>query len=156
MKQRGQSTLYAVLLMPTLFLIVALAVELATLELDRLRLNYALDLATVTAANAVDPVSYSQTGQLRLDPVAATTLTREYLLRNLATMPDAPHPDDIAASAEITVVNQVPSRDPYRGLLLDRPAVCARIHVLHHFLLLGWLGMNSVEMTLSADAEIRT
>jgi Putative Flp pilus-assembly TadE/G-like len=156
LKRRGQSTLYAVLLMPTLFLIVALAVEVATLELERLRLNYALDLATVTAANAVDPVSYSQTGQLRLNPVAATALTREYLLRNLSGMTDTPHPEEIAAAADITVVNQVPSRDPYRGLLLDRPAVCARIHVLHHFLLLGWIGMNAVELTLSADAEIRT
>lgn len=156
MKRRGQSTLYAVLLMPTLFLIVALAVEVATLELERLRLSYALDLATVTAANAVDPVSYSQTGQFRLNPVAATNLTREYLLRNLADMPDTPHPEEIAATADITVVNRVPSRDPYRGLLLDRPAVCARIHVLHHFLLLRWIGMDAIDITVSADAEIRT
>lgn len=156
MRPRGQSTLYAVLLMPTLFLVLALAIELASLQLERLRLIYALDLATVTAANAVDPAAYSQTGRLRLNPVAATAITREYLLRNLANLPDAPHPEQIVAAAEITVVNQVPARDPYRGLLLDRPAICARLHVPHHFLLLGWIGMNTVDITVVADAEIRT
>ena len=154
--RQGQSVLYAVLLMPTLFLIAALAIDIATLQLERLRLGYALDLATVTAANAVDPVSYSRTGQIRLDAAAATALARQYLVRNLSSSAEIPNPEQIAAAAEISVVNTVPARDPYRGVLLDRPAVCARIHVPHRFLILGWIGMNSTEITVAANAEIRT
>lgn len=155
MRRRGQSIVYTILLMPTLFLVVALAIDVATLQLERLRLNYALDLATVTAATAVDTAAYSRTGGLRLDPDAATAIAREYLARNLAGLPNTPRPDQIAAAAEITVVNLVPSRDWYRGMLLDRPAICARIHVPHHFGLLGWVGMKAVDITVVACAEIR-
>lgn len=152
---RGQSILYAVLLMPTLFLIAALAIDLAGLQLERLRMEYALDLATVTAANAVDPISYSRTGILHLDSTRAEIVAREYLLRNLRSSPSTPDPEQVAGSAEITVVNTVPARDPYRALLLDRPAVCARIQVPYRFLLLGWIGLHTTTITVAAGAEIR-
>lgn len=154
--RRGQSVLYAVLLMPTLFLVLALAIDIAGLQLDKLRLRYALDLATVTAATAVDRNTYTQTGQLRLDPNAATTITREYLLQNLTGLPDMPNPEQIVAAADIAVVNQVPARDPYSGMLLDRPAISARIRVPHRFNLLGWVGMHAVNLSISATSEIRT
>lgn len=153
--RRGQSILYAVLLMPTLFLIAALAIDCARLQLERLRMEYALDLATVTAANAVDPISYSRTGILHLDATRAELVTREYLLRNLRSSMTIPDAEQVAGSAEITIVNTVPARDPYRALLLDRPNVCARIRVPFHFLLLGWIGMHTTTITISADAEIR-
>jgi hypothetical protein len=152
---RGQSILYAVLLMPTLFLIAALAIDLARLQLERIRMEYALDLATVTAANSVDPISYSRTGILHLDSARAEIVAREYLLRNLRSSLTTPDPEQVAGSAEITIVNTVPARDPYRAVLLDRPAVCARIHVPYHFLLLGWIGMHTTTITVSAGAEIR-
>lgn len=155
-KRRGQSVLYAVLLMPTLFLVFALAIDIAGLQLDRLRLGYALDLATVTAATAVDRSGYTQTGQLRLDPTAATAITREYLIRNLRGLPDTPRPERIVSAAEIAIVNQVPARDPYSGMLLDRPAICARIRVPHYFNLLGWVGISATTISLTATAEIRT
>ena len=154
--RRGQSVLYAVLLMPTLFLVLALAIDIAALQLDKLRLRYALDLAMVTAATAVDRNTYSQTGRLRLDPNVATTIARDYLLQNLSGLPDTPNPERIVAAADIAVVNQVPARDPYSGMLLDRPAICARIRVTHRFDLLGWVGMHAVNLAITSTAEIRT
>ncbi len=153
---RGQSVLYAVLLMPTLILIFALAVDMASLQMQKLRLRYAVDLATVTAATAVDAPYYSRTGRLRLDPVAAAATTREYLVRNLAGMPDITAPAAIAEAADISIVNDTPAIDPYTGGHLDHPAICARIRTPYRFMLLGWIGLNEVEISIAADAEIRT
>jgi len=155
-RSRGQSVLYAVLLMPTLILIFALAVDMAALQMDKLRLRYAVDLATVGAATQVDAPFYSRTGRLQLDPVAATTTAREYLVRNLAGMPDIASPAGIAGAADISVVNNTPSIDPFTGGRLDRPAICARIRAPHRFMLLSWVGINEVQLTIAADAEIRT
>ena len=155
-RSRGQSALYAVLLMPTLILILALAVDMAGLQMQKLRLRYAVDLATVTAATLVDAPQYSRTGRLQLDTAAATATAREYLVRNLAGMRDVPNPLTIASAADITVVNRTPAIDPYTGGHLDRPAICARIRVPYRFMLLGWVGFNEVELVVAADAEIRT
>jgi hypothetical protein len=155
-RSRGQSALYAVLLMPTLILILALAVDMAGLQMQKLRLRYAVDLATVTAATLVDAPLYSRTGRLQLDTAAATATAREYLVRNLAGMRDVANPLAIAAAADITVVNRTPAIDPYTGGHLDRPAICARIRVPYRFMLLGWVGFNEVELLVAADAEIRT
>ena len=154
-RTRGQSLLYAVLLMPTLMLILALAVDVAGLQMQQLRLRYAVDLATVAAATVVDTTSYSRTGRLQLDPVAAATTTREYLLRNLAPMSNAEQAVAVAASADIAVINQLPTVDPYTGRPLDRPAVCARIREPYRMSLLGWIGLGVVEVSVAADAEIR-
>jgi len=155
-RSRGQSILYAVLLMPTLILVFALAVDLASLQMQKLRLRYAVDLATVTAATAVDEPYYSQTGRLRLDPAIATSTTRDFLMRNLTGMPGVPEPAQVAAAADVIVVNQTPAADPYTHALLDRPAVCARIRVPYRFLLLGWIGLRVVDVTVAANAEIRS
>lgn len=155
-RSRGQSALYAVLLMPTLILILALAVDIAGLQMQKLRLRYAVDLATVTAATLVDAPNYSRTGRLQLDPAAATATAREYLVRNLAGMRDVAAPLAIAAAADITIVNRTPAVDPYTGGHLDRPAICARIRVPYRFMLLGWVGFSEIELVVAADAEIRT
>ena len=155
-RSRGQSVLYAVVLMPTLILVFALAVDLAALQMQKLRLRYAVDLATVTAATAVDERYYSQTGRLRLDPGVAVATTREFLMRNLSGMAGVPAPAQVTAAADITVINQTPALDPYTGAILDRPAVCARIRVPYRFLLLGWIGLRVVDVTVAANAEIRT
>ena len=155
-RSRGQSALYAVLLMPTLILILALAVDMAGLQMQKLRLRYAVDLATVTAATLVDAPNYSRTGTLQLDPAAATDTAREYLVRNLAGMRDVAAPLAIAAAADITIVNRIPAIDPYTGGRLDRPAICARIRVPYRFMLLGSVGFNEIEVVVAADAEIRT
>lgn len=154
-RSRGQSVLYAVVLIPTLMLVFALAVDVATLQMQKLRLRYAVDLATVTAAMAVDSEYYGRTGRLQLDPTNAAVTAREYLLRNLDGLPDISSPEAITSGADITVINRVPARDPYTGMTLDRPAVCARIHVPHRFSVLGWIGVRTVELTVAANAEIR-
>src|SRR5207245_11557424 len=82
-RSRGQSALYAVLLMPTLILILALAVDMAGLQMQKLRLRYAVDLATVTATTLVDAPYYSRTGRLQLEPASATATVRESLVPNL-------------------------------------------------------------------------
>jgi hypothetical protein len=156
LSRRGQSVLYAVLLMPTLILVFALVVDIGSLQMQKLRLRYAVDLATVTAATAVDAGFYSRTGRLQLDTDDATSTVREYLLRNLAGLPDTPDPASIVAAADIIVLNQVPTLDPYTGMRLDRPAICARIRVPYRFSLLGWIGLRSIDVTVAADAEIRT
>ena len=155
MNRRGQSVLYAVLLMPTLFLIFALAIDIGELQLDRLRLRYALDLATVSAATAADANLYSRTGQLRFDDEAAVALTREYLVRNLGILRDTEQVTDMAAAAEIRVLNQLPARDPYSGRVLDRPAIAARLRASHQFNLLAWIGIRRADITVTASSEIR-
>jgi hypothetical protein len=142
--------------MPTLILILALAVDMAGLQMQKLRLRYAVDLATVTAATRVDAPQYSRTGRLQLDPAEATATAREYLVRNLAGMREVAAPLAIAAAADITIVNRTPAVDPYTGGHLDRQAICARIRVPYRFMLLGWVGFNEVELVVAADAEIRT
>jgi hypothetical protein len=142
--------------MPTLILILALAVDMAGLQMQKLRLRYAVDLATVTAATRVDAPFYTRTSQLQLDPVAATATAREYLVRNLAGMPNVAAPLAIAAAADIRIVNRTPAIDPFTGGHLDRPAICARIRVPYRFMVLGWIGVREVELVIAADAEIRT
>jgi hypothetical protein len=71
-------------------------------------------------------------------------------------MPGIPEPAQVAAAADITIVNQTPAADPYTGGHLDRPAVCARIRVPYRFFLLGWIGLRVVDVTVAASAEIRT
>jgi len=156
MRSRGQSALYAVVLMPTLILILALAVDMAGLQMQKLRLRYAVDLATIAAATRVDGPYYTRTGRLQLDPAAATATAREYLLRNLAGMPEVAAPLVIAAAADISIVNRTPGIDPYTGGRLDRPAICARIRVPYRFMVLGWIGISEVDVVIAADAEIRT
>jgi Flp pilus assembly protein TadG len=156
LKRRGQSVLYAVLLMPILILVFALAVDVGSLQMHKLRLRYALDMATVAAATEVDTATYTRSGRLQLDTTAATATAREYLVRNLSGLPDSSNPRGIALAADIAVVNRVPAPDPFTGVRLDRPAVCVRIRVPHRFDLLNWIGLQSVDLTVAADAEIRT
>jgi hypothetical protein len=154
-KSKGQSVLYGVLLMPVLLLILALAVDVGSLQLEKLRLHYALDLATLTGATAVDQNFYSSSGRLRLDPTAASTITRNYLGRNVSGLPDGPAPLALPDQAEIVIVNQVPGRDPFSGAQLDRPGVCARIRVYHRFSLLSLVGIRGTDISVTSDAEIR-
>jgi hypothetical protein len=150
---RGQSVLYIVLLLPTLLLVLALSLEIALLQVAGIRLRSALDLASVGGAAVVDADYYRQTGRLRLDSRRAALAAREILARNLS---DAAAGPDAASSAEITVVNQVPARDPYSGAAIDRPAVCIRARLLVNAGLLRLVGVPAwITLTRSAEAELR-
>jgi Flp pilus assembly protein TadG len=155
-RSRGQSLLYAVLLLPTLMLIFALAVEVSALQMERLQLRYAVDLAAIAAATSVDTGSYMRSGRLLLDPGLATSTAHEYLGRNLARIASLSSPADIAERADVVVVNQVPAPDPFNTQRLDRPSVAIRIRVVHRFNLVGWIGIHGVDVTVASTAQIRT
>lgn len=152
--QRGQSIVYIVLLLPALLLVLATSIQVALLQASALRLRSALDLASVGGATVVDTDFYARTGRLRLDSRRAATAARDLLARNLAGITFG---RSIALSAEITVLNEVPARDPYSGVVVDRPSVCirARLPVAAGLLRLAgappWL-----ILTRTADAELRT
>jgi len=150
--------LYSVLLLPTVLLVFGLAVDIGLLQMQRVRLRWALDMATVDAATAVDAIAYTRTGRLRLDEIQAVDLTREYLYRNLARLGSVAGGDAgalaIARQAEVAVTNQVPAPDPFSGVTLDRPAVSARIRVPYRMAFLGaFIGQRNLSVTASAELK---
>jgi len=152
--------LYAVLLLPTLMLIFGMAIDIGMLQMQQLRLRWAVDMATVDAATVVDAATYTRTGRIQLDPALAPAIARQYLYLNLARLGSAVGGDSgadaIARNADITVVNQVPARDPFSGVWLDRPAICARIRAPYRMSLLPWLaGLAANQLTISSSAEVK-
>lgn len=144
--------------MPMLLLILAMAVEIAAVEMTSLRLRSAVDLAGVDAASMVDANYYARTGLLRLDVVRARVVARDFLDRNLRAVRGAGAlADQVAADAEIIVINDVPARDPFSGTLLDRPAICIRARLPVSAGLLRMVGAPAV-LSVSAEsaAELRT
>ena len=157
--QRGQSTLYAVVLMPMLVMILALVADVGALQVERVRLRWAQDMALIDAVTEIDAARYGDTGELRIDPSAAGVY-RAYLAANLqplrGVLADGATPESIAAAAEVAVVNQLPGSDPFTGRTLDRPAICARIRVpvrvtLLHLAGLGW----SQRLTIDGSAWVQ-
>jgi hypothetical protein len=161
MKRRaGQSVLYTVLLLPTLLLVLSLAVEVGSVQMQQLRIRWALDLASVSAAGVVDAGYYARTGLLRLDATRAEAVGRQFLYRNLQELGAAvggdPGAAAIAASARLVVVNEVPARDPFTGRRLDRPAICIQATVAQGSGLMRWFGMPpEIHLTLHSVAEVR-
>jgi uncharacterized membrane protein len=158
--QRGQSTLYAILLMPMLLMVLSLVADVGSLQVERVRLRWASDMALVDAVTEVDSAQYARTGEIRLDP-AAESVYRAYLVANLesarSVMADAATPESVAAAAEVAVVNAVPATNPFNGHRLDRPAVCARFRVPLKTGLLRLAGLRSSQtLTIAGDAEIRS
>ena len=152
--RRGQSVLYVLVLMPSLLLVLAWSVEIALLQLASVRLRSAVDLASVGGASVVDAAYYGQTGRLRLDVRPAVAAAREILARNLLAVDPERRTAD---SADITVLNEVPARDPYSGVLVDRPAVCIRARLPVPAGLLRLIGTPRwVTITATADAELRS
>lgn len=153
--------LYAVLLLPTLMLIFGLAIDIGMLQMQQLRLRWAVDMATVDAATVADAVAYTQTGRIQLDPALAPEVARQYLYLNLARLGTSVGGDlgasAIARDADISVINQVPARDPFSGAWLDRPAISARIRVPYHMSLFPWLGRFGAEqLTITSNAEVKS
>ncbi|MDP9326075.1 MAG: pilus assembly protein TadG-related protein [Candidatus Dormibacteraeota bacterium] len=159
MKQGGQSTLYAIMLMPTLLMAMSLVADVGSLQVHRVQLSWANDMALVDAVTEVDPAFYADTGRLRLDP-AAITIFRQYLALNLEPLRNqmaGTTPSSVAEGAEVVIVNSTPATNPFSGHLLDRPAICARIKVPFRTGLLALAGLTPVRtLTISGDAEIKT
>ena len=160
MTQRGQSTLYTILLMPMLLMVLSLVADVGSLQVERVRLRWASDMALVDAVTEVDAAHYGGTGEVRLDP-AAEAVYRSYLVPNLESvrglMADGATPETVAAAAEVAVVNSVPATNPFDGHRLDRPAVCARFRVPLKTALLSLAGLRASQtLTIAGDAEIRS
>jgi uncharacterized membrane protein len=158
--QRGQSTLYAILLMPMLLMVLSLVADVGSLQVERVRLRWASDMALVDAVTEVDSAHYAQTGEIRLD-AGAEAVYRNYLVANLDTvrsvMADGATPESVAAAADVAVVNAIPAANPFNGHRLDRPAVCARFRVPLRTGLLSLAGLRSSQtLTIAGDAEIRS
>lgn len=139
----------------------ALVVDVGSIQMQKLRLRWALNLATVGAAASIDPLHYNLTGRVRLDAPRATAVAREYIYRNLVLMGPSVGGESgaraIAEKAEVSVINQTPARDPFTGARLDRPAVSARLQVRYQTGMLHWLGQpNQVWITVTANAEVKS
>jgi hypothetical protein len=156
--ERGQVAVYAVLLFPLLTLVLALVLAVGSLEGLRTRLRAQLDMAALTATQALDLPALAAGGPPRLLLLQAELLAREYLARNLAATSHllAASPAEIAAGAEIAVTNER-GTDPITGAPIDAPTVSIRVAVPARIPLLGFAGLSpTITLTLSGSAAART
>ncbi len=156
--ERGQVAVYAVLLFPLLMLVLALVLTVGTLESLRSRLRAQIDMAALTATQALDIASLAAGGQPTLVSDAAEQLARQYLAQNLAassTQLAAPS-NEIAAAAEVNVAN-APGTDPITGAMNTAPTVSIEIHVPVRVPLLGLVGIGPVvTLDITGSAAART
>jgi uncharacterized membrane protein len=158
MRERGQVAVYAILVFPLLMLVLGLVLAVGTIEGLRARIGAQLDLAALTATQALDFDALARGGPPTLIVPTADELAREYLARNLAALGDqlGSSPAAIAQSAEV-VVSNAPGTDPITGVLDTAPTVSIRIRVPARVPLLGLAGLApTVELTLTGSAAARS
>ena len=156
--ERGQVAVYAVVLFPLLMLVVSLVLAVGSLEMLRSRLRAQLDMAALTATQALDLGALARGGQPALVPAKAEALAREYLASNMAALGDQLliAPDAVARSAEVAVSNR-PGTDPITGLADTAPTVSIRIRVPVEVPLLGLAGLRTrVDLELTGSAAARS
>ena len=156
--ERGQVAVYAVLLFPLLMLVLALVLAVGTLEDLRTRLRAQIDMAALTATQALDVASLASGGQPRLVPDAAEQLARQYLVQNLAASSSllAASPTEIAAGAQVSVTNS-PGIDPITGAATTAPTVSIEIRAPVRVPLLGLAGIGPVvTLEIAGSAAART
>ena len=156
--ERGQVAVYAVLLFPMLMLVLALVLAVGTIEGLRARIRAQLDMAALTATQALDPAALAAGQPPVLQPAEAERLAREYLARNLAATGDAlgSTPAEIAAAAEVVISNG-PGVDPITGASNTAPTVSIRIAAPARIPLLGLAGIAPiVTVTIAGSASART
>lgn len=157
-RERGQVAVYAVLLFPVLMLVFALVLAVGTIEGLRTRVRAQLDMAALTATQALDPAALAAGEPPRLQIAEAERLAREYLARNLAATGDTlvATPSEIAAAAEV-VISNVPGTDPITGAANTAPTVSIRISAPARIPLLGLAGLAPVvTLTIDGSASART
>lgn len=156
--QRGQVAVYAVLLFPVLMLVLALVLAVGTIESLRTRIRAQLDMAALTATQALDPAALAAGEPPTLQVAEAERLAREYLARNLAATGDllVGSPSEIAAAAQIVVSNE-PGIDPITGASNTAPTVSIEIAAPARIPLLGLAGIAPVvTLTIDGSAAART
>ncbi len=152
----GQVALYAVLLFPVLMLVFALVLTVGTLEGTRARTRAQLDMAALTATQALDFAALARGEPPQLVTAEADRLAREYLVRNLATLDLPVSAASIAAAAEVNVLAPG-DRDPINGAVVSVPTVSIRAVVPARVPLLSLVGLGPiVNVTVSGSAGART
>lgn len=157
-RERGQVAVYAVLLFPMLMLVLALVLAVGTIEGLRTRLRAQLDMAALTATQALDPAALTVGEPPRLQVGEAERLAREYLARNLAATGDVlvASPSEIAAAAHVVISNE-PGTDPITGAANTAPTVSIEISAPARIPLLGLAGIAPVvTLTIDGSASART
>jgi hypothetical protein len=156
--ERGQVAVYGVLLFPVLMLVLALVLAVGTMEGLRTRLRAQLDMAALTATQALDPAALAAGEPPKLQVAEAERLAREYLARNLAATGDVliASPSEIAAAAQIVISNE-PGTDPITGASNTAPTVSIEITAPARVPLLGLAGIAPVvTLTIDGSASART
>jgi Flp pilus assembly protein TadG len=153
--QHGSSVLYVIVLSPVLLLGMALATEAGALQMQRQRLQSALDASVVVAA-----ASAAHAGSAaRLDVARADDVARQVLADNFAPLASAfggTTAVAIARDADVAVVTDVPSPDPFGHGTIRRPTLELRVRVPLHTGLFAAAGLPPViSVTLVASAGLR-
>jgi hypothetical protein len=156
--ERGQVAVYAVLLFPMLMLVLALVLAVGTIQDLRTRLRAQLDMAALTATQALDPAALAAGEPPRLQVAEAERLARDYLARNLAATGDVlvASPYEIAGAARVAISND-PGIDPITGAANSTPTVSIEISAPARIPLLGLAGIGPVvTLTIDGSASART
>ncbi len=156
--ERGQVAVYAVLLFPLLLLVLALVLAVGSIEMLRSRLHAQVDMAALTATQAIDLERLAAGGAPALVPARADALAREYLARNVAVLGDQllAGPDAIAGSADVAVLNR-PGIDPITGIANTAPTVSIRIRVPVEVPILVLAGLHTrVDLEVTGSAAARS
>ena len=155
--ERGQVAVYAVVLFPLLVLVLSLVYIVGNVEDLRSRIRADLDMAALTATQALDPTALATGAPPRLLPDEAAQLARQYLAQNLAGLGSvlAESPSDAAAAAEVAVTNS--GTDPITGSVVAAPTVTIRLATPVHISLLSVAGLpTTISLTLVGSAAART
>jgi Flp pilus assembly protein TadG len=155
--ERGQVALYAVVLFPLLVLVLSLVYVVGSVEDLRSRIRADLDMAALTATQALDPTALAAGAPPRLLPDQADQLARQYLAQNLAGLGSilSESPADAAASADVAVTNS--GTDPITGSVVSAPTVTIRLAAPVHISLLSVAALpTTISLTLVGSAAART
>ena len=157
-RERGQVAVYAVVLFPLLVLVLSLVYVVGSVEDLRSRIRADLDMAALTATQALDPTALAAGQPPRLLPDLADQLARQYLAQNLDGLGSllAESPSDAAASADVVVTNSG-TTDPITGSVVTAPTVTIRLAAPVHISLLSVASLpTTISLTLIGSAAART
>lgn len=155
--ERGQVAVYAIVLFPLLVLVLSLVFVVGSVEDLRSRIRADLDMAALTATQALDPTALASGQPPTLVVDQADQLARQYLAQNLAGLGSilGESPDAAAAAAEVAVTNS--GTDPITGSVVSAPTVSIRLAAPVHVQLLSVAGLpNTISLTLVGSAAART
>lgn len=155
-RERGSSVLYVIVLSPVLLLGIALATEAGALQMQKQRLQSALDASAVVAA-----ASAAHAGSAaRIDVARADGVSRDVLVDNLtplAAVLSGTAPLAVARDADVAVITDVPAPDPFvSGAVVTRPTLELRVRLPVRTGLFAAAGLPPVvTFTLVASAGLR-